>query len=91
MKIKCTFWNDIVLCWSYYNYYSNFRIENQIIWYNSEIKVGGKIIMWRDVYLRGLKYVHQLYRYCHLKSDKEVWEEFGLTSLRYNSLNQQYH
>ena len=44
------------------------------------------MIMWKDVYLKGLKYVYQLFQRGQFKSFETVYEEFGLTKLRYNSL-----
>ena len=55
LKIKNTFWSDVLSAWCKYNYYQELREENQLIWYNSRIKVGGKIVMWNDVYSRGLE------------------------------------
>ena len=86
MKIKSQFWEDVLICWNEFNFYKNKRIENQLIWYNSYIQVGNKVVMWNDVLRRGLKYVHQLFRYKEYKSDQQVWEEYGLTKLRFNSL-----
>ena len=86
MKIRNNFWKDTLWCWSHYNYYKNLREDNQIIWNNSHIKVAGKMCMWNDIYLRGLVYVHQLFKDQDFKSDQEVFNEFGLGTLRYNSL-----
>ena len=61
MKISNQFWKDVLICWNQYNMYANVRIENQIIWYNSKIRVSDKPIMWNDLYKKGLKYVHQLF------------------------------
>ena len=86
IKIKEVFWEDVLKSWSQFNYYQPLRIENQLIWYNSRIKVAGKIVVWNDVYLRGLKYVYQLFSGMEYKSDQQVEQEFGLTKLRFNSL-----
>ena len=32
MKIKEPFWRDVLISWNEYNFYHDFRIENQIIW-----------------------------------------------------------
>ena len=57
-----------------------------MIWYNSCIRVSGRVFLWMDCYKRGLKYVHQLFRNLKYKTTEEVWQEFGLTTLRFNSL-----
>ena len=86
LKIKQSFWKDVLKSWSQYNFHHDVRIENQIIWYNSNIQVEGKPIFWKDVYDRGLKYVHQLFGDMEYKPYDQMREEFGLTELRYNSL-----
>ena len=86
LRIKDGFWEDVLISWNMFNYYNEQRIENSIIWLNSKIKIGNKLVMWKDVYDRGLKYVHQLFDDQQYKSHQKVYEEFGLTTLRYNSL-----
>ena len=86
LKIKEPFWSDVVRAWSKWNPYYNRRIENQFIWYNSRIRIAGKIFFWQDVYVRGLKYVYQLFEGMKFKTEEAVWRQYGLTKLRYNSL-----
>ena len=86
LKIQSPFWTDVLRCWAEYNFYNNFRIENQYIWYNSSIKVKGKPFLWKDVCLRGLSYVYQLFHQGDFKSEEAVFEEYGLTVLRFNAL-----
>ena len=42
--------------------------------------------MWNDVYERGMKYVYQLFWEWDFKSDEQVWVQYGLTTIRFNSL-----
>ena len=86
LGIKNSFWEDVLRSWNEYNYYHEYREENQILWYNSRIKISRKIFFWDDCYKRGLLYVHQLYENQKFKSEQKVWEQYGLTTLRYNSL-----
>ena len=86
LGIKVTFWEDVLFSWAKYNYYQEKVVENQIIWCNSMIKVGKKIIRWGDVMAKGLLYVFQLFEEGKFKSSQAVWEDFGLTQLRFNSL-----
>ena len=83
---KSDFWASVITSWSQFNRFYSFRVENQLLWYNSFIKVKGRIVMWKDCYVRGLRYVHQLFENQKFKEDWRVWEEYGLTQLRYNSL-----
>ena len=80
------FWKDVWKSWSSYNFPHNRRIENQIIWYNSCILIEGKVVMWKDVYARGLKYVYQLFEAGQFKSFEQVNSQYGLSILRYNGL-----
>ena len=86
MKIKNSFWIDVLKGWSKYNAHRNNRIENQIIWYNSHLRIQQKPFMWKDTYQWGLKYVHQLFEGCKFRPAIQLWEDYGLTQLRYNSL-----
>ena len=85
LKMRNKFWEDVLVSWSEYNFNQKYRIENQIIWYNSRIRIRNKPVMWRDVYRRGLKYVYQLFNNLAFKSNVQVKEEFGLSIIRYNS------
>ena len=81
-----SFWQDVVFSWSSFNYYYNMRIENQVIWYNSKIRVGDKPFYWKDAHQNGLFYVYQLFQEGKFKMWPQIAEQFGLTKLRYNSL-----
>ena len=86
MGIQNEFWRDVLQSWCTFNYYYLRRTDNQLIWYNSEIRIKGKPFFWRDVYIRGLKYVFQLFENNQFKSFDQVQHEYGLTRLRFNSL-----
>ena len=86
LRCKSQFWLDVMASWSEWNYFTNRRLENQLIWYNNEIKIQQKPFFWKDAYSKGLKYIHQLFMDGDFKTDEQVRLEFGLTQLRYNSL-----
>ena len=86
LGIKNLFWKEVLECWCHYNYYRNRKIVNQIIWYNSNIKVKGKPFFWKDSMSHGLLYVHQLFVNGVWKSDQLCYQEFGLSILRINAL-----
>ena len=86
LGLKNSFWQDVLMSWCEYNYYVNRDIQNQIIWYNSRITIKNTPFFWRDCYTKGLKYVHQLFKEQKFKSYEEVYEEYAITKLRYNSL-----
>ena len=86
LKIENVFWKDVLESWTNYNYSHNFRIENQLLWYNSNIRIGGKPILWKNNLEKGLKYIYQLFKNGSFKSGKETKEQYGLSELKYNSL-----
>ena len=86
LKIRNDFWVDVLKSWNEYRINSYSRWDNQLIWYNSKIRIKDKPFMWNDVYQRGLKFVYQLFESGDFKSDQQVQTEFGLSTLRFNSL-----
>ena len=86
LKLRNQFWHNVLVSWCQFNCYNQTRVENQIIWYNSWIRVGGKPFFWKDIAQKGLKYVFQLFQDKDFKTEQQVWEQFGLSRLRYNSL-----
>ena len=86
LKIENEFWRDVLKCWCEFNYYQNFRTENQVIWYNSCIKREGKVFFWRDAYERGLTHVYQMFEAGHFRTDLELQNMYGLSVMRINSL-----
>ena len=86
LKIKDVFWEDVLKSWSQFNYYYHRNIENQIIWYNSAIRVGGKPVRWDNCYQEGLVYVHQLFEGGEFISAQKAWELYKLSKIRFNSL-----
>ena len=86
LGMHSTFWSDVLGSWNQYNFLHEFRIENQLIWYNSYIQVAGKPFFWKDIYDKGLIYVHQLFKDQQFREYDDLYRTFGLTSLRYNTL-----
>ena len=86
MKVKNSFWQDVLEGWSQYNFLQNPRTENQILWYNSYIRVNDKPFFWADVYSKGLRYVYQLFEEKQFISQEKAFTEFGLTNMRLNSI-----
>ena len=69
---------DILICWNEYNNRHRPRIENRMIWLNEDIKINNNVIMWRDVYKNGLKYVHELFHDQQYKTYQMVKEQYNL-------------
>ena len=85
-RVTNIFWAQTLECWCEYNYYTQFRVENQVIWLNSYIRIKGKSFWWKDCYEKGLVYVHQLFEQQQIKTFESIQEEFGIRFMRYSSL-----
>ena len=86
LSSNSTFWQDVLKSWNQFNYSHNFRVENQLIWYNSRIRINNKPVFWKQNYNKGLKYVYQLFTREGFKREDLVQQEFGLSTLHFNSL-----
>ena len=93
--IKCTwvrdnFWRDVLVAWSHLNYTPETDVVNpgdQIIWYNSCIKINNKIFFWKKAFRKGLLFLKQLYNVEGKIRDQESLEnEFGLDVMQCNSI-----
>ena len=84
------FWKDVMKAWSSIKYTSieESKVENEILWWNSHIRIGNSPIRWRIPYERGLLWVHQLYEKNKLISIKEAKERYGLSYIQLYSLDQ---
>ena len=81
-----TFWKDFLATWAVYNYSVNKKWNEQLIWFNSNIRRSNKPYIITHVYRRGLKYLTQLWCNNTWKDQKTVTDEFDLTVLQYNAL-----
>ena len=85
-RIESDFWREVLTNWCQFNYFNKKREENQIIWYNSSIRIKDKPFFWKNNYNKGLMCVHQLFDDQKFKPYEQVYREYGLTMMRYNSL-----
>ena len=84
---KSDFWSDVLEAWCIYHYTSLEEIgSDQILWFNSDIRVGGMPVWLPDACKKGLMYVSQLGKDHRLKTVQEICEEFGLSVMKANSL-----
>ena len=51
--ITSKFWLDLVKAWCHYNFKYKTRIDNQILWLNSDIKINNRIVFWKDCWGAG--------------------------------------
>ena len=55
LNIANPFWEDVLYSWNTYNSHHERRIENQLIWYNSNIRIQNKPVLWKDIQLQRTK------------------------------------
>ena len=82
------FWSDVFGSWyDYKRKVDKLSTPNEeIIWYNSKIRIGGKPFIWKDCAKKGLIYVNQLYKNRTTISVRSAASEYGLGMMQYNSL-----
>ena len=83
---RSAFWFDVLTAWAKLNYNDPYVLEDQVIWYNSNIKIGGSPVFWRNCYEKGLKWVSQLFVNGEWISQEKVKNQYGLQEMRFNSL-----
>ena len=86
LNITNKFWRDVIKSWCNFNYYNNFQIENQIIWLNSRIKIGGKLVFWKKAWDKGLVYVYQLFDNNSLMSALKMFRTYDVDFVSFQSL-----
>ena len=77
------FWRDVVIAWTRYHY-TEVNDSHQILWLNSNIKSGNKVLWNETAYQNGLVYVSDLYSHGKLKTDSVVAEEYQITKMEFN-------
>ena len=80
MPCKNLFWKSVLVAWSEYNYNvpeSSEEIVNQIIWYNSHIKIGNKLVFYQEAYNAGVLYVKDLIYQNRLMMYEEFAKRMG--------------
>ena len=89
---KNSFWKDVVISWARYHYYIPSDVESirsQIIWYNSHIRIDGKVLIPNGEYIKkGVFRLHHLMRDGSLMSRESLELEYGIqiSWLWYNQL-----
>ncbi len=61
--IKNKFWKNVVEAWSIYNYQElveDIDVKTQHLWYNSHIKIGNKVVFYKQWYRNGIKTIGDL-------------------------------
>ena len=79
------FWRDVLRAWCIYNYDSTGE-NNSFLWWNSQIRVGGKPFFWADAYQRGLRTINQLTENGRFISCVKMYNRYGIDVMHYNTL-----
>ena len=90
-NIQNPFWKSVVDAWSEFNYrdpQTQNEIQNQVIWYNSNIKIGDKMVLYQAWFNQGIYYIKDLMIQNRMYTFKELREIFGscIQEMQYNSL-----
>ena len=87
VEIDNSFWGKVLQAWCEYNFNNDFNVENQILWWNSRIRINNKPFRWEKACKNGLLYIHQLYNTnSKLRSAIELCNTYGLNFIELNSL-----
>ena len=86
--IKCAnkFWKDVLYAWCVYHYSDSLESQDEIIWYNSNIRIKDTPVAWKSCIQRGLMYISQLMKDGKFISEAEAEGEFGLTTMQFNTI-----
>ena len=82
---KDQFWENVFTAWSEFNYSSQ-TTPDQMLWLNSNIKVGNKPIFYKNAWDMGLKTIEQLLDQDKLMSREQAAQKYCLTPMQYNSI-----
>ena len=90
-KFTKSFWRDVLAAWSLLNFKDNCleypEIMNQVIWYNSKIKINHNVCFFPAAFNSGLRYVYQMVGpNGKMLSTQSLMELYDLTVLQANGL-----
>ena len=88
-KERYPFWSEVLKAWNEYkqtNRDLKQEVQMKLIWCNSKIKIGGRMVCWKKCIQNDLLYIGQLYKNGRALSCREAMVNFGLTLMEYNSL-----
>ena len=86
-KSTSDFWDDVLSAWAAYcNCVESDVIRDQVLWWNSSIRIGGKPFIWRKCYDKGLMWLTDIFPNGRSINPQEAMERFGITTMQLNSL-----
>ena len=90
-KIISRFWCSVVQSWAHYNFHTpkgEAQCSNQIIWYNSHVKVKGRLIFLSNWYEKGIIYIKDLVCEGQIMTHAQICEIYDMyiPHLQYNAV-----
>ena len=90
LNCKSQFWKDLMYAWACYNHSRPTEIDeicNQVLWYNSYIRIANEPILYRKAYEAEIIYIKDLFPKGEVLKH-EVKERFGqcMSTMQYNVL-----
>ena len=85
-RVHYPFWYDTLHAWAKYNTAKGQRIENQILWFNSQIRIDDKPFFLKKCWDNGLIYLHQLFENMEVISAIKAARKFGITFMELNQI-----
>ena len=84
---KAPFWQDVLKAWGKLNYKTIVdNLDQEILWYNSHIRINEQLISWKKTIENGLLYVAQLWENYTVISWTKAKNVFGLILLQFQGL-----
>ena len=87
IKISNAFWRDVMLAWAEYHHTEQCEEEQQILWWNSNIRVEDAPLWIPRCAKKGLIYVHQLFDdNGEYMCEQVVQQKYGMSVMQFNSI-----
>ena len=85
LKIGNKFWEQVLKAWCEIHYAPDNK-QDQVIWYNSNIRIENKPFLWVESFKKGLWKISQLYEQGRLISIRLAEQKFGLSFIQLHAL-----
>ena len=79
------FWKDVLKAWCKYHYTVDW-IGDQIVWCNSNIRIGNSPVWWEQPARKGLVFVSDLIEENEVIKAESAKSRYGLSTMQFNSL-----
>ena len=80
------FWRNVLEAWIKINYHAEKSPVDQLLWYNSKIRIENKPFYWKKAHIQGLREVQQLFPDGQFITAIDAQDKYGLSVMQWNSL-----